>query len=231
MNRPRDMRDFPSWNEDMVARYDPDAYHTRSPWPVRVLERMRVRAVVRALAAPPGARVLEVGCGAGNVLEAVEAERFGIDLSPSLLGKARARLGRGARLCRGDAARLPFCDGAFDRVYCSEVLEHVLEPEAVLREMRRVLRPGGFVVVSIPNEDLINRAKRWAFALPLGRRILQGSPGGYRVSDKMDDEWHLHEFSPARLRQAAEGVFAVDTLIGVPLSQFALRHVARLTPR
>src|SRR5205814_221266 len=127
---------------------------------------------------PPGARVLEVGCGGGNVLERVPGRRFGIDLSPFILSKARARLHGAAQLVRGDAMRLPFADGAFDRVFCSEVLEHVLEPEVVVREMRRVLAPGGFAVVSVPNEALINRVKRTVFALPVGRRLFGGRDGG-----------------------------------------------------
>ena len=230
MNRPSDIRDFAAWNEEMVARYDPDAYHTRSPLPVRWVEALRVRAVVRALAATPSMRVLEVGCGAGNVLTTVRARRIGLDLSPSLLAKARARLGPGAPLVRADAGRLPFAPASFDRVFCSEVLEHVLNPKQVIAELRRVLRPGGWAVVSIPNEPLINAAKKWAFRMPLGRRILQGSADGYRVSEKMDDEWHLHEFDPARLEQAVKGVFTVTRLLGVPTRWFALRHVALLTP-
>ena len=230
MNRPSDLRDFAAWNEAMVALYDPDAYHTRSPLPVRWIEKLRVRAVVRALGAAPSMRVLEVGCGAGNVLARVRAVRVGLDLSPSLLAKARARLGPAAPLVRADAGRLPFASASFDRVFCSEVLEHVLHPEQVIAELRRLLRPGGWAVVSIPNEPLINWAKKWAFRMPLGRQILQGNADGYRVSEKMDDEWHLHEFDPARLEQAVKGVFAVARLQGVPTRWFALRHVALLTP-
>ncbi len=215
----------------MVRRFDPDAYHTRSALPIRAVERLRVRAIRRLLAVPPGARVLEVGVGGGNVLERIGGRRFGLDLSPFILHKARARLGDAAALVRGDAMALPFCDGAFDRVYCSEVLEHVLEPEAVVREMRRVLAPTGFAVVSVPNEALINRVKALVFTLPLGRRLVGGGEGGYQPSEKMDDEWHLHEFDRARLERAVAGVFRVDALVGVPSRLVPLRLVARLVPQ
>ena len=230
MSRPRSFTEFIAWNEEMVARFDPDAYHTRSALPVRLLERMRVRAVVRALGAEEGMRVLEVGCGAGNLLHAIGAVRFGLDLSPSLLAKARGRLGKSAPLVRGDGAHLPFRAASFDRVFCSEVLEHVLQPEAVIAEMRRVLRPGGWAVVSVPNEPLINAAKRWAFRLPFGRRVLQGNPAGYQVSERMEEEWHLHEFELKLLAKSVRGVFALAGLQGVPYHWFALRHVAQLTP-
>jgi ubiquinone/menaquinone biosynthesis C-methylase UbiE len=229
--RPRDRRAFTAWNEEMVRRFDPDAYHTRSALPIRAIERLRVRAIRRLLDAAPATRVLEVGVGGGNVLERVDGRRVGIDLSPFILQKAQARLGDRAQLVRGDAMALPFADGAFDRVYCSEVLEHVLEPEAVVREMRRVLAPGGFAVVSVPNEALINRVKGIIFRLPLGRRLVGGGAGAYRVSEKMDDEWHLHEFDRARLERAVEGRFTIDALVGVPSRLMPLRLVARLRPR
>ena len=229
--RPRDRREFTAWNEEMVRRFDPDAYHTRSALPIRAIERLRVRAIRRLLDATAAMRVLEVGVGGGNVLERVDGRRVGIDLSPFILHKAQARLGGAAALVRGDAMALPFADGAFDRVFCSEVLEHVLEPEAVVREMRRVLAPRGFAVVSVPNEALINRVKGVVFRLPLGRRLVGGGAGAYQVSEKMDDEWHLHEFDRARLERAVAGRFTIDALIGVPSRLLPLRLVARLQPR
>jgi ubiquinone/menaquinone biosynthesis C-methylase UbiE len=229
-SRPTTRAQFNEWNEDMVRRYDPDAYHTRSPLPIRLLERLRVHQVVRLLDCRPSDRVLEVGCGGGNVLERVAAHRVGLDLSPWILAKARARLGGAAQLVRGDAQALPFADGAFDRVFCSEVLEHLLEPEAALAEMRRVVAPGGWVVVSVPNEALINRVKRAGFRLPLVRRLLGGGDG-YQMAERMDDEWHLHSFSRERVITAMGDRFSLDQLIGVPNRFLPLRWVARLLPR
>jgi ubiquinone/menaquinone biosynthesis C-methylase UbiE len=228
--RPKSAGEFTAWNEEMVRRFDPDAYHTRSPLPIRAIERLRVRAVARLLAAGPGTRVLEVGCGGGNVLEGIGGRRFGLDLSPWILAKARRRLGPSVGLVRGDAAALPFAEGKFDRVFCSEVLEHVLKPEAVVAEMRRVLAPGGRVVVSVPNESLINGIKGLVFRVPFARRLLGGGGDGYEVAEKMDDEWHLHEFGRERLEQAVRGVFSVRELVGIPANAMPLRWVARLDP-
>ncbi len=227
--KPRDFLEFVRWNDEMVERYDPDHYHTSSALPIRVTERLRVRAIRRLLDAGPATRVLEVGCGAGNVLDEMPGRRYGIDLSQVLLGKAHRRLGRGATLLRGDAARLPLADASFDRIYCSEVLEHVLEPEAVVHEMRRVLAPSGHAVVSVPNEELINQVKALAFRLPFGRRFLGAEEReGYRVSEKMDEDWHLHHFGRERLEQAVRGAFTVEAWVGVPHRLLPLRWVARL---
>ncbi len=220
---------FAAWNDEMAQRYDPDAYHRESPLPVRLLERRRVSTLVRLLDARPGHRVLEVGVGAGNVLERVEhGQRTGIDLCEPLLEKARRRLGPDVDLRRMNAEALEFDDNAFDRVYCSEVLEHVLEPRNVVAEMRRVLAPGGVCVVSVPNEAMINRVKGAVLATPVLGRLARR--GGYAMPDHMEDEWHLHEFDEAMLREVVDGIFTITDLAGVPSTRFALRWVARLIP-
>jgi len=99
--------------------------------------------------------VLEVGCGAGG--GALEALRFcgegtaytGVDLSPEMLRRARQRLPDRVRLVPCDAADLPFEDGAFDRVLSNLCLMIVPDTEGVIREIRRVLRPGGILAASI----------------------------------------------------------------------------------
>jgi hypothetical protein len=111
------------------------------------------------------------------------------------------------------------------------VLEHVLEPEAVVEEMRRVLRPSGIAVVSVPNETLINKVKEAVFRLPFARRLLAPTEAGYQVPERMDDEWHLHAFGRDRLMTAVSGRFAVEQVVGIPSSLLPLRYVARLNPR
>jgi SAM-dependent methyltransferase len=100
-----------------------------------------------------GARtILEVGCGMGLLTECVAraaptATVVGIEQLPEQL--ARAPQGEAApenlRFIQADAHHLPFGDGSFDIVYCRFVLEHLRDPAAALREMRRVAAPGGRV--------------------------------------------------------------------------------------
>lgn len=109
--------------------------------------------VARLLAARPGARVLDVGCGAGHLSFAMAphaASVVALDLSPRMLGvvadAARER-GLGNLLVReGSAAALPFADGFFDVVATRFSAHHWADLDAGLREMRRVLRPGGLCV-------------------------------------------------------------------------------------
>jgi phosphatidylethanolamine/phosphatidyl-N-methylethanolamine N-methyltransferase len=127
-----------AWGYDLV--FGP----TLHPGRVDAIKRMGIK---------PGDRVLEVGVGTGiNVdLYPADCAVTGIDLSSSMLEKARERVARksvrNVRLLQMDAANLKFADDSFDIVYAPYVISVVPDPVAVTREMRRVCRPGGRIVI------------------------------------------------------------------------------------
>ncbi|SEQ94843.1 class I SAM-dependent methyltransferase [Natrinema salaciae] len=110
----------------------------------------------------PGMRVLDVGCGEGRHVHAAAlenvAEVVGLDLERSNLTAARedyetyiaGETDVPVTFLSGDALRLPFADGAFDVVCCTEVLEHLPDYESAIDELRRVCAPGGTLAVSVP---------------------------------------------------------------------------------
>ncbi len=218
--------EFRAWNEAMAVKYNPDDYHKRSPGVVRWMERRRVRKIVQMLTLEPGHRVLEIGCGAGNVLEYLhKGTLFGIDLSASLLRIAKGKCyGSDCHLLQSYGECLPFPAKSFDRVICSEVLEHVSDPGAVCAEIRRVLADNGRFVVSVPNEKLINSVKK---GLQIsGVWPLLSAFSGYRFSKNMTDEWHLHEFNKSRLLEMLSTFFKVGVIEGSPVGLLPLRFVA-----
>ncbi len=110
-------------------------------------DRLWRRATSRALAPRPGERVLDLAAGTGvSTVELARSGAYavGVDIS---LGMLRAGRNRGVPLLAGDALALPFRDGAFDAVTISFGLRNVHEPAAALRELARVTRPGGRLVV------------------------------------------------------------------------------------
>ncbi len=100
---------------------------------------------------PPDSRIADIGCGAGGTLEHIHRTRpyrsVGLDPSAALVGKAAPRLPSG-RLVRGRAETLPFKNNLFQALFCECVLSILEDKAAVLREFARVLREGGFLIVS-----------------------------------------------------------------------------------
>jgi 2-polyprenyl-3-methyl-5-hydroxy-6-metoxy-1,4-benzoquinol methylase len=222
-----DERHFIDWNEEMAHKYDPEAYHLRSNFLIRWIERRRVNAILRFLDVDQEDSVLEVGCGAGNVLAQVPARRLnGIDISTFLLKKSQQRLVDQANLAQTNAERLPFVDHAFRRLVCTEVLEHVPDPRQVVAEMARVASADAILVITIPNEAWINRVKGLIRALGLRRWLLQGSEDSYHSPDQMTDEWHLHSFDLALLKEVATGLLVIHKIKAIPFGLFPLRYVA-----
>lgn len=117
---------------------------------------------LECLALTRGQHVLEVGCGSGVFLpllaDAVKPEGrvTGIDHSPSFVAEARERIHDlglldSVTVETADAYTLPFSDDAFDAAHCERVLMHLDDPAEALREMRRVVSPGGWIVAAEPD--------------------------------------------------------------------------------
>jgi demethylmenaquinone methyltransferase/2-methoxy-6-polyprenyl-1,4-benzoquinol methylase len=112
-------------------------------------------ALVGALAPPPGARVLDVATGTGMVAaellaRAASCTVVGLDQSAEMLSAARARfageeseIGQRVELVEGEAEALPFADASFDALTFTYLLRYVDDPPATIRELARVVRPGG----------------------------------------------------------------------------------------
>lgn len=123
---------------------------------IQQAEYWRTKLIRPGLEYRAGQRVLDVGCGVGAVLRVLAAEfpgimLAGIDLEPRQVEFARSYLsseGLDADLRIGDGAHLPWPDGAIDHVYMMWFIEHLRDGLPVLREARRVLRPGGTAAIA-----------------------------------------------------------------------------------
>jgi 2-polyprenyl-3-methyl-5-hydroxy-6-metoxy-1,4-benzoquinol methylase len=140
-----------------------------------------------ALPLPPGRklRVLDVGCAAGYFLRVMRDEGhdvFGVELSAAIARHARSELGN-ERIHVGTLGDLPagsphFAAGSFDLVTMWDVVEHVADPQALLRQAHQLLKPDGTLVIETQNVDS-------AFAILLGRRW-----------HHYKHEEHLYHFNP-----------------------------------
>lgn len=154
---------------------------------VRFVHRQRLASIVRAVPQGYGLRVLDAGCGEGHLLQLLHRsdpsrEHYGVDTTSVAIERARQRC-PSAHLAVGDISRLEFEDGFFDAITITEVLEHVIEYEDVARELVRVLKPGGLLIITFPNEVL------WT----VGRFLLGRRP--IRVID------HVNAFNPKAIQK------------------------------
>jgi SAM-dependent methyltransferase len=126
-----------------------------------------IRAELDRLALPQGARILDAGCGSGRTLDELAryGTAFGLDESPAAIAAAHRRGHR--RVVRGSVERLPYPDSSFDLVTCLDVVEHTPDDRRTLLELRRVTRPGGHLLLTVPayqalwsSHDVANRHYR-----------------------------------------------------------------------
>jgi len=148
----RSIRENPAWYESAQLEW-----YDRGPCRHHLAQRRRyVESALRAWLAPSGKapRLLDLGCGDGaNARWLVDfTERLeGCDYNLLRLKRCRNLIGSGIRLCLADVHELPYPSNAFDVVFFNRVLEHVPDDVAALRSVRRVLRPGGLLVLGVPN--------------------------------------------------------------------------------
>jgi SAM-dependent methyltransferase len=164
-------------------------------------------ALFRRAVGGPGRRVLDLGCRSGALTSAyLEGnEVVGVDIEPEALAQA-ATLGIETRLADVEEG-LPFAAESFDVVVAGELVEHVRDPGALVVEARRVLRPGGTFVASVPN--FYRLKNRLAF--------LAGRPLDH-------DPTHLHVFAPRDVEALLSGWDDVQL-------HFVSSRFLRLSPR
>jgi SAM-dependent methyltransferase len=198
-------------NDRLASEHSIDDYYERSPAVIRWIQARRLR-IIREMVGPcSGMRILEVGSGGGQVLKMFpEAKLTALDVSDVYLDTARKNLvGRDVRFVKGELPSAGFSDESFDRVICTEVLEHTSRPSEILAAMRRVLVPGGVAVITVPVDPLIDRLKA----------VVRRTPVGWILGDRVNwggDKYHLHKWWPWQFEGLLEPDFTVVRRASAP---------------
>lgn len=117
--------------------------------------------------------VLDLGCGDGGLYSLVEKDKkyTGIDISPTQLEAFKKTIGKSNKnkpqLLLGDISTLPFKESSFDLAFVCDVLEHVIDPSQVIREVQRVMRNKGYIIICIPNEPMLQIVRLITLRFPL----------------------------------------------------------------
>jgi len=152
-------------NSIQSADYDSRAFYSRIPLQ-RWWQRRRYEIILSYVG--DRARVLDAGCGSTQILNGAP-QMVGMDIR---LAKLRFMRRPGRPLVQGSVFDLPFRDGAFEVVVCSQVIEHLPEDPSILRELVRVLEPGGSLILGTPDYGT------WKWPL-IEKAYGMAQPGGY----------------------------------------------------
>jgi len=222
--------EFEKWNEEHAIKHDLDKFYNHPNRLFRFIENRRINILLREADIHAGDNVLEVGCGAGHILERIaQGKLTGIDISPVQIERARTRLGDKAKLMIAKGENLPFEDSCFDRIICTEVFEHVLQPELILKEMKRVLKDKGLISLSIPNEKLIIFTKKILLNCGL-RRVLEPKESQWDLASKNNlDEWHIHEYGLKLIKEQSVKLFKILSVKRIPFFFIPFRYVLKLS--
>lgn len=227
MERPETKEDVERVYDAFAREHDIDDYYARSGFLIGYIEKRRLRIIERMMSARKGDAILEVGCGGGHVLSLFkQAKLTGVDVSGEMLAKARRNLaGYDFELKKGDIADVELADASFDGIVCTEVLEHVVDPEHVLRNIQRLVKPTGRVVITFPNDSLINGLKdvvrkSGLTALPPFKRVAWGG-----------DHFHYHVWSIREMRALLSRYFSVVEAEFAPSAALPIRCCFLCVPR
>ena len=143
--------------------------------------------------------VLDIACGTGYGIGLLRSKaKFvaGVDIDTAAAQEAKLECGDNASVLLGNGLGLPFHDAGFDVITSFETLEHLHERNQFLAELRRVLRPGGMLVLSTPNAN---------YTQPLN-----GKPA---------NQFHIHEYTPEELKTEIQTQFKVEKFLGQTLDE------------
>jgi 2-polyprenyl-3-methyl-5-hydroxy-6-metoxy-1,4-benzoquinol methylase len=226
MSVPTSSREVEALNDRLAREHPIDDYYAQSMLPIRIIEKKRL-SIIREMVGPAhGLDLAEIGSGGGHVLQMFpEAKITAIDVSDLFLDMVRKRLaGYDVRLVKGEVDKLDLPSASFDRIICTEVLEHTADPTAILKTIARLLRPHGVAVITVPNDPLIMRLKG----------VLRWTPVGIALRNKIDwggDEFHLHQWTPRAFEDLLGRYFRVTDRHHAPAQAIPIRACFRCVAR
>jgi 2-polyprenyl-3-methyl-5-hydroxy-6-metoxy-1,4-benzoquinol methylase len=222
----RETDDVEALNDRLAREHSIDDYYDKSPLPIRIIEQKRLRIIREMVGDHAGLALAEVGSGGGHVLRMFKHARLtAFDVSEVFLETARKNLrGYDVSYVKGEIDKLDIPRQSFDRIICTEVLEHTVDPEAVLAAIARMLKSDGVAVITIPNDPLINQIKSIVSHTPILSRMRRRIEAG-------GEHFHLHQWTPDQFARVLGHHFRVTERRCAPIEQFPIRACYRCIPR
>jgi 2-polyprenyl-3-methyl-5-hydroxy-6-metoxy-1,4-benzoquinol methylase len=208
---PKNADEVERLNDSLAREHPIDDYYERSPFVIRWIQGRRLSLIRKWVGPHEGLRILEVGAGGGHVLKMFpRAKLTAVDVSDVYLETAKRNLaGCDVTFLKGQVEKLDLPDQSFDRIICTEVLEHTTNPAEILAALHRLLVPNGRAVITVPIDPVIDRAKQ----------VIRRTPVGWALGDRVawgGDKYHLQKWWPWQFRAILEREFRIEKAKIVP---------------
>lgn len=162
-------------------------YYSKNPL-TRKLFRDRVKDAISLSEIQNNSVILDVGCNTGFLLESIRdtnssCQCWGVDIDPAVMNVQI----QNCRFKTADIRKLPFDDNYFDIVFALDILEHVQDIQDAIQEIKRVLKPGGVLILSGPTESLFYHLCRYLQFGVAQKNVKCTKPG---FGDELDHHYH-----------------------------------------
>lgn len=180
----------------------------------------KIKIVIKMLEKHPNGRMLDIGCGDGYITKLISrktgAKPYGIDISRNAVKTAR---NRGVKAKEGDLdeGRVSYPKDYFDLVFCGDILEHVYNTEGLLGNIYRILKPGGYAIISVPNvASWYNRFFLLIGWMPIW---IESSSKTYTGNPFLKEGvGHIHAFTERSLKELVrKSGFRIEDVRGSPI--------------
>lgn len=215
------------WNEEMYSRFSTKRLYDNKNFIVRFVEQKRIENVLDFLKIKKNDKVIEIGCEAGYLLKHLlgAKEVVGLDIAKNALKDARENIKSDkVKLVCADASDIPFKEHYFDKVICSQILEHLDNPSEVVAEVYRIVKPGGTVIVSVPCEGIVTGVKKIFVKIGLFRLFFPNLEPGTSA-------WHIQSFNKKTICKILNNYFKIQRFRYVPIPFIGPDMIIKCRPR
>lgn len=202
------------WNDEMILKYHKDGtlFESKNSL-LRFVEKTRLKKMIKAGQLNKNNLVLDLGCGEGFLISLLPKvkQTTGIDISKVALKRAKEVLKNkpNVQLEWGDAQKLDIPNESFDKIFCSETLEHLPYPQKAMKEIHRLLKKDSLTIISVPDEKRIRFIMRMVKLFFLDKLL-------HAARKQEDYEWHLHQTDKNFIFNISKNLFKVKKIYRTP---------------
>ena len=184
------------------------------------IQKKKIEKILKLLEEHKEGNILDIGCGDGLITsliaERTGARAYGVDISRKAVIKAKKR-GITAKVMNVDRHRFPFKEKTFDFVFCGDLLEHLYDTEKLLSNIKKVLKPNGYVIISVPN--IASWYNRGFLLLGYMPTWIESSLKTYTGNPVIKEGvGHIHAFTKRSLGELLElNGFSIENVVGSPV--------------